>query len=359
MKLRFIYTFLGLLLFAFLFMSNAGGRPGNYANAPGDTGFCDDCHSSTGAGNIMLTGAPSSYIGGQTYNMTITLTDAAAAVGGFQIVATNGVNNSLVGSFTPGTGQTLNNVNRLVQSGPKAFSGGSVSWPVSWTAPSSSPPANVQFYFAGNAANGNGNSGSGDNAYAGVTGIIPLPVELSYFEVKPMENEIVKLNWQTQSEENSDYFEIQRSQNESEFENIGRIFSAGNSTEVNDYEFEDKLPLLNQFSYYRLKQVDLDGKITFSNVKSVKMEREGKLNVFPNPIKSNQTLNISYPNSNNLEKRVHIVNTMGGVVFQSILNNQNADDSYIFDLPKLPIGIYFVSIFENQNLVEVEKLLIQ
>lgn len=361
MKLRFIYTIFGLLLFAFLFMSNAGGRPGNYANAPGDTGFCDDCHISAGAGNIMLTGMPSSYVSGQTYNMTITLTDAAAVVGGFQIVATNGVNNSLVGTFNPIAGQTLNNVNRLVQSTPKAFSGGSVSWPVSWTAPSSSPPANVQFYFAGNAANGNGGNGSGDNAYAGATANIPLPVELSLFEAKPMQNEIVKLNWQTLSEQNSDFFEIQRSRNSdgTEFESIGRIFSEGNSFEQNEYEFEDRFPILNQYSYYRLKQVDFDGKFAFSTIQSVKMEGDKSFDIFPNPISDGQKINISYPNKNNLEKRVHVVNSMGAVVFESVLNNQDGENNYIFDLPKLPVGIYFVSIFENMNFVEVKKLLVQ
>lgn len=359
MKFKFIYTLFGLSLFAFLFMSNAGGRPGNYANAPGDGAYCMDCHLSVGAGNITLTGTPSSYENGQTYNMTLTLNDAVAVVGGFQIVATNGTNNTLVGSFNPGGGQTLNDVSRLVQSTPANFSGGSVSWPISWTAPPSGAPANVQFYFAGNAANGNNMNGLGDNAYFSSSASIPLPVELSYFEVSPMKNEIVKLNWQTQSEESSDYFEIQRSQNESEFESIGRIFSAGNSTEINEYEFEDKFPILNKVSYYRLKQVDLDGKFAFSNVKSVKMERDGTLNIFPNPIKDYQVLNISYPNNNNLEKRVHIVNSMGALVFESILINKNEEDSYNFDLPKLPVGIYFVSVFENQNLVEVKKLLVQ
>lgn len=359
MKFRFIYNLFALLFFAFLFTSYSSGVESNRAGAPGD-GLCSNCHTSSGAGNIILTGAPTSYVSGQTYNMTLTINDAGASVGGFQIVATDGINNANEGTFTPGTGQKLNGNNRLVQSSAAPFSGGSVSWPISWTAPSSgSAPSNIRFYYAGNAANGNGSSGTGDNGYASSTANISLPVELSYFDVKPMENEIVKLNWQTQSEENSDYFEIERSENESEFESIGRVFSAGNSTELNDYEFEDKLPILNQYSYYRLKQVDLDGKITFSNVKSVKMEREGKLNVFPNPIKNNQRLNISYPNDKNLEKRVHIVNTMGAVVFESILNNQNGDDSYNFVLPKLPVGIYFVSIFENQNLVEVEKLLIQ
>ncbi len=368
MKFRFIYTLFALLFFAFLFSSSSGGIESNRAGAPGD-GLCSNCHTGSGAGGssgITLTGVPTAYVEGTTYPLVLTLTDENAsgnpnARGGFQIVATNGTNGSQVGTFSEPTGtRIVGSTDRLIQSTPKNFSGSnSVTWSFDWTAPSSGGPANIQFFYTGNAADGASGANSGDNAYAGSSASIPLPVELSYFDVKPMEDEIVKLNWQTQSEENSDYFEIERSQNESEFESIGRVFSAGNSIEVIDYEFEDRLPILNQFSYYRLKQVDLDGRITFSNVKSVKVDREGTLSIFPNPIKNNQTLNITYPNNNNLEKRVHIVNSMGAVAFEANLNNQNADGSYRFDFPELPVGIYFVSIFENQNLVEVEKLLIQ
>jgi len=121
-----------LLLGVIISISSSGGRSGNWANAPGDNGYCNACHtSSSGSGSITLTGAPSSYQPGQTYNMTLTLNQAGAVVGGFQIVATNGMNNSNIGTFNPGTNQGINNVSRLVQTTPKSFTFGSVSWPIS------------------------------------------------------------------------------------------------------------------------------------------------------------------------------------------------------------------------------------
>ncbi len=366
MKFRFIYTFL-ILFFAYFFMSLSTGRTDPYAGHPSDFGTCSSCHSGgSSSGSISLIGAPISYVAGVTYPLTLTINSGTANVGGFQIVATDNSSNLQIGTFTTTPGETKlltgggTDDGRLVQSTPKSFSGGSVSWSCNWTAPSSGAPANVRFYFAGNAADGTGGTGD-DFGFSGISAMIPLPVELSFFEVKTMQDEIVKLNWQTQSEENSDYFEIQRSRNEdgTEFESIGRIFSAGNSILVNDYEFEDRLPILNQFSYYRLKQVDLDGKFAFSNIQSVKIKGEGVVGVFPNPIKNNQTLNISYPNQNDLEKRVHIVNSMGAIVFESVLENQSGENIAVFDLPELPVGIYFVSVFENNNLIEVKKLLVQ
>ena len=368
MKFKFIY--LSLILFSgYLFSSASSGRDGTYAGHTSDLGTCSNCHSGgdpTG-GSISLSGAPSSYEAGVTYPLTLTLISPSANFGGFQIVATNSSSNLQVGTFsvTPGETKLLTgggaDAGRLVQSSAKAFSTGSVSWSFDWIAPSSGAPVNVEFYFAGNAADGSGGTTTGDVGFNGSSALIPLPVELSFFEVKPMENEIVKLNWQTQSEENSDYFEIQRSrsEDETEFESIGRIFSSGNSTEINDYQFEDRLPILNQFSYYRLKQVDLDGKFVFSNIQSVKIKGEGIVGVFPNPSKNNQSLNISYPNQSDLEKRVHIVNSMGAIVFESTLGSQNGENNAVFDLPELPGGIYFVSVFENNNLIEVKKLLVQ
>lgn len=367
MKIRFIYTFFGLLLFASLFMSLSGGRTGTYAGHPSDSGTCSNCHSGgSSVGSISLIGAPTSYEAGVTYPLTLTMNSNTAIEGGFQIVATNNSTNTQIGTFTTTPGETKlltgggTDDGRLVQSTPKPFSGGSVSWSCNWTAPSSGAPANVRFYFAGNAADGTGGTGD-DFGFNGSSAVIALPVELSFFEAKPMQNEIVKLNWQTLSEQNSDFFEIQRSRNSdgTEFESIGRIFANGNSFEQNEYEFEDRFPILDQYSYYRLKQVDLDGKFAYSNIQSVKIEGDKNFDIFPNPISVGRKLNISYPNENNLEKRVHIVNSIGAVVSESILNNQDTGGNYTFDLSELPIGIYFVSIFENNNFIEVKKLLVQ
>jgi hypothetical protein len=84
-----------------------------------------------------------------------------------------------------------------------------------------------------------------------------LPVELLFFEGKPVSNTNY-LYWSTASEHNSDYFEILTSTNGEDWENIGKVTSSGNSTSKNNYSFYHSSPS-RTINYYMLKQVDYDG----------------------------------------------------------------------------------------------------
>lgn len=358
LQLRSIYPIFVLLLFAFLFTSNRAGRPGSWAGAPGDSGTCATCHTTAGAGSISLTGVPANYEAGTTYNMTLTLSDGVAAVGGFQIVATDGVTNALVGTFTPGSGQTLNNVNRLVQSAAAPFAGGSVSWPITWTAPAAGAPANLQFYYAGNAANDNFNNGAGDMGYSGSTGLIPLPVTLSRFEAESLEDGSVSLTWETQSESNSDYFEVQRAENgqASDFKSIGEVSAAGFSSRQNDYAFVDESPIANKNLYYRLKQIDFDGSFTYSSVQSIKVDKMDQVSVYPNPVRQQETLNFAFANTENQETTIRIIDAAGKEVYAAQFQNES---TLSIPLPNLSEGIYYAAIYNRGDLSEIKKVLVQ
>lgn len=95
----------------------------------------------------------------------------------------------------------------------------------------------------------------------------PLPVELTEFKVVPAQT-VNQINWTTASEVNSDYFHVERSVNGGEWNLVGRVQSAGNSSTTLHYELEDYAfePVVN---YYRLKQVDLDGTTKYYNIVSV------------------------------------------------------------------------------------------
>jgi hypothetical protein len=75
----------------------------------------------------------------------------------------------------------------------------------------------------------------------------------------------VELNWSTASELNNSHFEIQRSANAIDFSTIGSVVAGTNPSVVNNYQFLDVNPLIG-VSYYRLKQVDIDGKYSFSSI---------------------------------------------------------------------------------------------
>ena len=97
-----------------------------------------------------------------------------------------------------------------------------------------------------------------------VTSCGPLPVKLSSFTGR-YSNGIATLDWQTSQELNSDYFELFRSYDAIEFVSVAKIASAGFSNIIKNYNYNDRIGGANNV-YYRLKQVDINGKETFSSI---------------------------------------------------------------------------------------------
>lgn len=113
----------------------------------------------------------------------------------------------------------------------------------------------------------------------------PLPVTLLDFTAVKV-NESVLLEWQTESEYNSDYFEVERSVNGIDWNRLFTINAAGESSESLIYQETDENPF-DGISYYRLNQYDLSGTKTFLKMISFnnKMEiGENDIRVFPNPV---------------------------------------------------------------------------
>ncbi len=128
------------------------------------------------------------------------------------------------------------------------------------------------------------------------TGTNPLPVELIDFGAKA-ENKKVMLNWSTASEKNSDYFEVEKSIDLINYTLVCHLKAAGNSTIILNYESYDNYPS-PQTNYYRLKQVDFDGAISYSDVRAVELYEpaDNLIKIFPNPATTTIHLNTSQEN---------------------------------------------------------------
>lgn len=114
---------------------------------------------------------------------------------------------------------------------------------------------------------------AGDNCKWGFSGTgIILPIELANF-YGSHDGKNVNLFWSTSSESNNDYFTIQRTKDGKEFEDIGIIQGAGNSTSLLEYNFVDYSPYSGT-SYYRIKQTDFDGKFDYTQLISVQSNNE-------------------------------------------------------------------------------------
>lgn len=112
---------------------------------------------------------------------------------------------------------------------------------------------------------------------------LTLPVELLFLEGMER-NGRVDLTWATASEKNSSHFVVERSADAVDFLPIGQVKAGGNSQHRLDYGFTDDAPY-GGVNYYRLRQVDLDGRWEYSNTVVVVFQgRAGEISVWPNPV---------------------------------------------------------------------------
>ena len=112
----------------------------------------------------------------------------------------------------------------------------------------------------------------------------PLPLKLLHFGAQYSANrKSVLTNWRTATEQNTDFFWVERSKNAYDFKPIGKVNAAGNSTTLRDYNYKDENPLLGA-SYYRLKMMDKDGQFSYSNTVALHSNNETTLwQHYPNP----------------------------------------------------------------------------
>jgi len=185
---------------------------------------------------------------------------------------------------------------------------------------------------------------------------LPLPVELSSFTVV-VTDDIVQLHWQTETELNNFGFEVQRKSKEY-FSTIGFVKGYGNSNSRKDYSFIDSELNLSGRYFFRLKQIDNDGSVEYSNEVEVIIlmptVTELKQN-YPNPFNPKTTLIYSISKSGLVT--IGIYNIIGEQVVllvneQKIIGNFKVE----FDAGNLPSGIYFYKL-ETGTFVDVKKMI--
>ncbi|MEZ4910382.1 MAG: SdrD B-like domain-containing protein [Saprospiraceae bacterium] len=193
------------------------------------------------------------------------------------------------------------------------------------------------------------------NIDAGFTNAI-LPVEWAKFEVNSKECHNI-LSWSTYSESNADFFEIQRSDNGIEFNAIGKIKANGNSSVLQSYLFEDT-ELLNVIALYRIRQVDLDGKYTFSEIaKAPKCDcLKRTANVFPNPIKGNVLHILLSRHLPNGQYTFLVKDILGNNVFLENRTYSSIVNEIEIHTDDLQSGIYFIHILSDGHTPVMENL---
>ena len=129
-----------------------------------------------------------------------------------------------------------------------------------------------------------------------------LPIELNYFKANKLDNYIL-LNWETASETNNKGFEIQRSMDGAHFSKIAFVDGNGNAQEKNNYSYLDKNATESNIYYYRLRQMDWDGKTSMSPVEVVYLyENKTTARLSPNPVDKEANIYLN----NNIDETAYL-----------------------------------------------------
>jgi len=188
-------------------------------------------------------------------------------------------------------------------------------------------------------------SQSGDGNYMGATTRVqqllvtepPLPVNLLSYKAN-VDGNAAKLEWKTASEQNNKNFVIYRSGNDRAFVNIGEVQGKGTTSLANSYVFYDKQPLKGN-NYYRLVQVDLNGKPIELGERVLNFEFSVQgIQLYPNPTKGETMLNFAAGKYTRLT-----VSSVEGKIL-NIIPLKPQDDKVQVDLAQYPVGLYFVRL---------------
>lgn len=185
---------------------------------------------------------------------------------------------------------------------------------------------------------------------------VVLPVNWLGFTASEKE-EGVLLEWATAAEVNSSHFDVEFSRDSRSFERLATLMAAGNSSYTHYYSFTDRHRYTGE-GYYRIRQVDFDGKFTFSTLVHLNRKPYGRPVISPNPVTA-KTIEIQTPAGSIAEWSVRLYSSMGQLIFDnSGQSDRNETEKLTIRLPEnVSPGSYFLSLQVNSE-VFYEQLVV-
>jgi Secretion system C-terminal sorting domain len=178
---------------------------------------------------------------------------------------------------------------------------------------------------------------------------VPLPVTLINFTARA-EGSRALLNWQTATEINNDRFEIERNVDGINFIKIGQVAGAGNSNSLLSYQYYDEHPEKGN-NYYRLRQVDLDGKFNYSPTRLVNFKGNSYFAILNNPTSGNPII----VKTTETNATLSIFDETG----KKIKDLQMTGTSISISVDQLPNGVYLLVLHKDGAVKAAEKFVVR
>ena len=187
----------------------------------------------------------------------------------------------------------------------------------------------------------------------------PVPVELSSFAASVSQNE-VNLVWETATEMNNYGFEVERSSDNVSFSTLGFIKGHGTTTERQVYSFTDQISLTAK-TYYRLRQIDMDGRFEYSKVIEVENTLPASFSLnqnYPNPFNPSTRIQFSLPQETQVE--LSIFDASGNLVENLVSGVKGAGNhEVIWNAASHASGIYFARINAGKFVKNIKMTLLK
>ena len=179
--------------------------------------------------------------------------------------------------------------------------------------------------------------------------LLVLPVEYLLFTAKASGDK-VDLRWKTVSEFNNKEFEIEHSDDAVDFRKIGTILGNGTSLAEQEYFFCHKTPSYGT-NYYRLKQIDYDGRFEYNEIVSVSFIEANEWigQIYPNPSQS-ENVYVDFYSLQNEEIGVSVFDNSGKLVYHQIKTVTKGMNNLSFPCENLGNGLYFVNLMNERFL---------
>jgi len=189
----------------------------------------------------------------------------------------------------------------------------------------------------------------------------PLPVKYLSFNAFEKDKTIL-LNWQTSMEISHSHFEVERSLDGTNFSTIAIVLDGFANGNIKSYQAKDNSKELagKTVVYYRLKQIDLDGKVNYSTSLVVRLDaKKGiKMEVSPNPFA--ETVYLRFNSKEKGKAEILIVNIAGiTILSRPSPINIGYNQIQIDGLASLPDGVYIVRLISNGVVIDNQKIIKQ
>jgi N-acetylneuraminic acid mutarotase len=207
-----------------------------------------------------------------------------------------------------------------------------------WAAGAWMDVAGRLWLLGGNGFPGSNVVGDLNDLWAFNTGVLALPLDFVSFDAQ-QKNNSVQLNWKTSEERSVSFFEVQRSADGRNFTKIGTVAASTASASIKSYIFVDQQPF-SQLNFYRIKEVDLDGKYLLSRIAIIDPRKVSTVEIYPNPAKDLINVEVGKINEHT---QITLLDATGRTLKTIDLPSSGRLNTAI-DISMLKSGIYYLRI---------------